>query len=57
MIKGLVHPYYKNRKREQKLFSLQNRVLQEDLIAAFQYIKENHKENGERPFLKTVVIG
>ena len=51
MIRGLEHLSYVERLRELSLFSLEKRRLQEDLIAAFQYLKGAYKQEGERLFI------
>ena len=53
MIRGLEHFYYEKRLRGLGLFSLGKRTHQGDLIAAFQYIKEAYKKEGERLFTNT----
>jgi len=55
MIQGLEHLSYEEseeRLRELGLFSLENRRLQGDLIAAFQYLKGAYRRDGENIFSK-----
>ena len=52
MIRGLEHLPYEDRLRELRLFSLEKGRLQEDLIAAFQYLKGAYKKAGEGVFTR-----
>ncbi|KFQ60407.1 hypothetical protein N334_13286, partial [Pelecanus crispus] len=51
MIRGLEY-FCEDRLRELGLFSLEKRRLQEDLVAAFQYLKEAYKKAGEGLFTR-----
>ena len=52
MIRGLEHIPYEDRMRELRLFSLEKRKLQGDLIAAFQHLKGAHKKAREGLFTR-----
>ncbi|GAB0181735.1 hypothetical protein GRJ2_000638800 [Grus japonensis] len=47
LIGGLEHLSYEDRLRELGLFNLQKTRIQEDLLAAFQYLKGAYKKSGE----------
>jgi len=53
IIRGLEHLSYEDRLRKLGLFSLEKRKLQQELLAAFQYLKGACKKDGERLFTKT----
>ncbi|KAK4831280.1 hypothetical protein QYF61_016750 [Mycteria americana] len=52
MIRGLEHLSYEDRLRDLGWFSLEKRRPQEDLIAAFQYLKGAYKKAGDRLFTR-----
>ena len=52
MIKGLEHLSCENRLRELGLFSLENRRLKGDLIAAFQCLEGAYRNAGEGLFVR-----
>ena len=52
MIRGLEHLPYEDELRELRLFSLQKRRLQRDLVMAFQYMKGFYRKAGEGLFIR-----
>jgi len=50
MSRGMEHLSYKKRLRQLGLFSLEKRMLQGHLLAAFQYLKGAYKKAGEGLF-------
>ena len=47
MIKGLENLFYEDSLRELSVFSLEKRRLWEDLVVAFQYLKEAYNQEGD----------
>jgi len=52
MIQEMEHLPYKDRLRELELFSLKERRLQGDLIAALQYLNRSYRKEGDRLFIR-----
>ena len=50
MIRGLKHLSCADRLRELALFSLEKRRVQKDIFMAFQYLKEDYKQEQNQPF-------
>jgi len=57
MIRGLEYLSYEDRLRELGLFTLENRRLRGDLIAAFQYLKGAYRKDGEALFTRVCSDG
>ena len=52
MMRVLEHLYCKDRLRELGLFSLEERRLQEDLVADFQYLKGDYEQERNQLFMR-----
>ena len=52
VIRGLEHLSYEDRLRELEFFSLEKRIFQGDLLAAFQYLKRAYRKDGEGFFIR-----
>ena len=56
MIRGLEHLSYKDRQRELRLFSLEKRRLQGDLVSSLPEPKGGYRKAGEQLFAGNVVL-
>ncbi|PKU43755.1 hypothetical protein llap_5945 [Limosa lapponica baueri] len=52
MIREMEHLYCEDRLRELALFSLEKRRRQRDFIAAFQYLQQAYRKDGQGPFIR-----
>jgi len=57
MIRGLEHLSCKGKLKKLDLFSLEKRRLRGNFVAAFQYLEEDYKKEGNQLLLRQIVIG
>jgi len=57
MTRGIEHSSYEERLSDLGLFRLEKRRLWGDLLAAFQYLKEAYRKDGENLFSRAIQQG